>query len=157
MLIVMKISIAVTYMRFGMDVLEDHFIADLSTKYSSSAEFMSFYGLLNFYIYTMVFVYSPSSSATLQSSCKSYFSTYLPIFCILYYILVLGQRLNLLEWHFVPNMHTIEIIDVIIRYIQNCKESAVRRSSRSLLRKDWMGWYDTEWQWKWLRENRLGS
>lgn len=59
----------ITYMRFGINILEDHFVADLATKYSSSVEFMSFYGLLNLYIFTMVFVYSPSSSATLQS-CK---------------------------------------------------------------------------------------
>ena len=70
MLFVLKISMLVTYFRFGMDVLEDHFVADLSTKYSSSAEFMSFYGLLNFYVFIMVFVYSPSCSATLNNSCK---------------------------------------------------------------------------------------
>jgi len=69
MLIVVKIIITVTYLRFGMDILEDHFVAELSTKYSSSAEFMSFYGALNFYIFTMVYVYSPSSSAVLNS-CK---------------------------------------------------------------------------------------
>ena len=136
MLIVMKISIAVTYMRFGMDIIEDHFIADLSTKYSSSAEFMSFYGLLNFYVYTMVFVYSPSSSATLQSSCKPkndrtkyYHYIFIDILrCIL------GQRFNIQPVSFPlksrnecnsqssfsfsltkPNMHTIEVIDVIIR------------------------------------------
>jgi len=70
MLVVMKISIGVTYLKFGMDVLEDHFISELSTKYSSSAAFMAFYGLLNFYIFTMVYVYSPSTSATLQTACK---------------------------------------------------------------------------------------
>jgi len=68
MFLVMKISMIVTYMRFGLDILEDYFIADLSTKYSSSAEFMSFYGLVNFYVFTMVYVYSPSSTATLNSS-----------------------------------------------------------------------------------------
>ncbi|ODM90187.1 Transmembrane protein [Orchesella cincta] len=68
MLIVIKLTIAITYMRFGMDILEDHFVADLSTKYSSSAEFMCFYGLLNFYVFTMVFVYSPASSTVLNNS-----------------------------------------------------------------------------------------
>jgi hypothetical protein len=81
MLVVMKISIAVTYMRFGMDILEDHFVADLATKYSSSAEFMAFYGLLNFYIFTMMFVYSPSTSATLQTACKIKSSIFLVESC----------------------------------------------------------------------------
>jgi len=68
MLIVVKIILMVTYFRFGMDILEDHFVAELNTKYTSSAEFMTFYGTLNLYVYTMVFVYSPSSSAVLNSS-----------------------------------------------------------------------------------------
>lgn len=59
--------LTITYLRFGMDILEDHFVADLSTKYNSSAEFMAFYGTLNFYIFTMAYVYSPSSSAVLNS------------------------------------------------------------------------------------------
>ncbi|XP_021943520.1 transmembrane protein 181 [Folsomia candida] len=68
LLIVVKMILTITYLRFGMDILEDHFVADLSTKYNSSAEFMAFYGTLNFYIFTMAYVYSPSSSAVLNSS-----------------------------------------------------------------------------------------
>ena len=60
MLMVIVISITITVMRFGVTELEDNFVSELSTKYNSSAQFMCFYGLLNFYMYTMAFVYSPS-------------------------------------------------------------------------------------------------
>lgn len=65
MLIVLTLSVVITVMRFGISVLEDNFVADLSTTYGSSAEFMSFYGLLNFYLYTMAYVYSPPPNAFL--------------------------------------------------------------------------------------------
>lgn len=60
MLIVIVISVCVTVTRFGVSALEDNFVAELSTTYNNSAQFMSFYGLLNFYLYTMAYVYSPS-------------------------------------------------------------------------------------------------
>ena len=63
MLIVLAISVAVTVLRFGASALEDNFVSQLSTNYENSAEFLAFYGLLNFYIYTMAFVYSPSRNA----------------------------------------------------------------------------------------------
>ena len=63
MLIVLAISIAIMVLRFGLGFLEDNFVAQLSTHYRNSAEFLSFYGLLNFYLYTMAYVYSPSKNA----------------------------------------------------------------------------------------------
>jgi hypothetical protein len=60
MLIVLAVSLCVTILRFGVGVLEDNFVAELSTNYKSSAQFMSFYSLLNFYLYTMAYVYSPA-------------------------------------------------------------------------------------------------
>lgn len=63
MLIVLSISIAITVLRFGVSVLKDNFVAELSSHYQNSAEFLSFYGLLNFYLYSMAFVYSPSKNA----------------------------------------------------------------------------------------------
>jgi len=60
MLIVLAISLSVTLLKFGVGVLEDNFVAELSTNYKSSAQFMSFYSLLNFYLYTMAYVYSPA-------------------------------------------------------------------------------------------------
>lgn len=61
MLVVLIISLIITVMRFGVGILEDNFVAQLSTNYNSSAQFMSFYGLLNFYLYTMAYVYSPGN------------------------------------------------------------------------------------------------
>lgn len=61
MLVVLSISLAITILRFGVGVLEDNFVAQLSTHYNSSAQFMSFYGLLNFYLFSMAYVYSPGT------------------------------------------------------------------------------------------------
>uniref|UniRef100_A0A182JCN4 Transmembrane protein 181 n=1 Tax=Anopheles atroparvus TaxID=41427 RepID=A0A182JCN4_ANOAO len=63
MLIVLSITLIVTLQHFGFDTLEDNFIAQLYTSYKSSAQFMCFYGLLNFYLYAMAYVYSPSGPA----------------------------------------------------------------------------------------------
>lgn len=60
MIFVVSVTIALAMNRFGFGVLEDNFVASLSTTYKSSAQFMCFYGLLNFYLYTMAYVYSPS-------------------------------------------------------------------------------------------------
>lgn len=74
MLVVLSISLTITVLRFGVGVLEDNFVAQLSTHYNSSAQFMSFYGLLNFYMYAMAYVYSPGShslNGNLQHKIKS--------------------------------------------------------------------------------------
>lgn len=60
MLFVVSITIVLAMNRFGFGVLEDNFVASLNTTYKSSAQFMCFYGLLNFYLFTMAYVYSPS-------------------------------------------------------------------------------------------------
>jgi len=70
MLIVLSISITITVLRFGSTALQDNFVAELSTHYQNSAEFLAFYGLLNFYLYTMAFVYSPSHNAMYESHFK---------------------------------------------------------------------------------------
>ncbi|KAK4881924.1 hypothetical protein RN001_005243 [Aquatica leii] len=68
MLFVLIISFIITGLRFGVGILEDNFVAQLSTKYSSSAHFMSFYGLLNLYVYTMAYVYSPDNGEIYEST-----------------------------------------------------------------------------------------
>ncbi|XP_043917916.1 transmembrane protein 181 isoform X2 [Protopterus annectens] len=68
--VVLVISIAILFLRFGVKVLQDNFVAELSTHYQNSAEFLSFYGLLNFYLYTLAFVYSPSKNALYESQLK---------------------------------------------------------------------------------------
>ncbi|XP_071569724.1 transmembrane protein 181-like [Temnothorax nylanderi] len=50
----------VTARQFGAGVLEDSFASRLSTYYRTSAQFMALYGLLNFYLYTMAYVYAPA-------------------------------------------------------------------------------------------------
>ena len=60
---VFSISLAIIILRFGSGILDENFISDVSSRYGSAAEFLSFYGLLNFYIYTMAYVYSPSKNA----------------------------------------------------------------------------------------------
>lgn len=89
-LFVLGISISVTFFRYGIGVLQDNFIAQLSTNYHNSSEFrnicwfyfmlhivlihntsliqVALYGLLNFYIYTMAYVYSPTSNAVLGTT-----------------------------------------------------------------------------------------
>lgn len=63
MLIILVVSVAITFLRFGGSMLQDNFVSELTTRYQNSVEFVSFYGLLNFYLYTMAFVYSPSKNA----------------------------------------------------------------------------------------------
>ncbi|KAK0059121.1 transmembrane protein 181 [Biomphalaria pfeifferi] len=70
MIIVVSISITITVMRFGGGALQDNFVSELATNYENSAEFVSFYGLLNFYLYTMAFVYSPSPNAMFETHFK---------------------------------------------------------------------------------------
>ncbi|XP_063773714.1 transmembrane protein 181 isoform X2 [Pseudophryne corroboree] len=68
--VVLVISIVILYLRFGSQVLQDNFVAELTTHYQNSAEFLSFYSLLNFYLYTLAFVYSPSKNALYESQLK---------------------------------------------------------------------------------------
>nr|XP_061806668.1 transmembrane protein 181-like isoform X3 [Nerophis lumbriciformis] len=67
--VVLAISLVILYLRFGAKALQDNFVAELSTHYQNS-EFLSFYGLLNFYLYTLAFVYSPSKNALYDSQLK---------------------------------------------------------------------------------------
>uniref|UniRef100_UPI003AAF33C3 transmembrane protein 181 isoform X4 n=1 Tax=Centroberyx gerrardi TaxID=166262 RepID=UPI003AAF33C3 len=67
--VVLIISMVILYLRFGAKALQDNFVAELSTHYQNS-EFLSFYGLLNFYLYTLAFVYSPSKNALYDSQLK---------------------------------------------------------------------------------------
>lgn len=42
-----------------------------SLTFELPAEFLSFYGLLNFYLYTLAFVYSPSKNALYGRCCDT--------------------------------------------------------------------------------------
>uniref|UniRef100_A0A8C6UEU0 Transmembrane protein 181 n=1 Tax=Neogobius melanostomus TaxID=47308 RepID=A0A8C6UEU0_9GOBI len=63
--VVLIISMFILYLRFGAKALQDNFVAEFTP-----AEFLSFYGLLNFYLYTLAFVYSPSKNALYDSQLK---------------------------------------------------------------------------------------
>lgn len=70
MFIILVASVVITFLRFGGTMLQDNFVAELTTHYQNSVEFVSFYGLLNFYLYTMAFVYSPSKNALYETHFK---------------------------------------------------------------------------------------
>ncbi|XP_038047391.1 transmembrane protein 181-like isoform X2 [Patiria miniata] len=70
MLFVVAVCVAVVIMRFGIGILQNNFISELSTYYKNSAEFLAFYSLLNCYLYAMAFVYSPSKNAHKDSYFK---------------------------------------------------------------------------------------
>ncbi|CAG0881490.1 unnamed protein product [Cyprideis torosa] len=66
MVIILLATISMTVLRFGVGILEDHFVSDLNTTYASSSEFMCFYGLFNLYVYTMAYVYLPGDVSPAQ-------------------------------------------------------------------------------------------
>ncbi|XP_050428241.1 transmembrane protein 181 [Adelges cooleyi] len=68
MVISLLICFIITYMRYGFGLIEDTFAADLNTEYMSSALFMTFYGICNFYVYTLAAVYSPAKKPGFESS-----------------------------------------------------------------------------------------
>lgn len=70
MLVVVVVSFIFVMLRYGRTALQNNFIAELETTYKNTAEFLMFYGLLNFYLYTMSFVYSPARNALYDSFFK---------------------------------------------------------------------------------------
>ena len=70
MLVVVIVSFVFVMLRYGRTALQNNFIAELETTYKNTAEFLMFYGLLNFYLYTMSFVYSPARNALYDSFFK---------------------------------------------------------------------------------------
>merc|ERR1739838_856915 len=54
------ICVAFAILRFGKKMLQDNFVASLEVSFNNSAEFVCLYGLINLYVYTLAFVYSPS-------------------------------------------------------------------------------------------------
>lgn len=74
----------------GIGIVEDNFVGQLagqytsnsnlswnnqysiafSVSYKSSAHFMCFYGMINFYIFTMAYVYSPISTMNGKNKLK---------------------------------------------------------------------------------------
>jgi len=67
MLCFVSISIFITTLRFSSEIFEENFVPELTSHYKNSVEFLSIYSLINFYLYTMAFVYSPAKNATIDS------------------------------------------------------------------------------------------
>ncbi|XP_065838196.1 transmembrane protein 181-like [Oscarella lobularis] len=68
MSIVLAVSVAVMVVRFGNAILEPSYLTSPKTEYQNFAEFLAFYSLLNFSMFTMAFVYSPSRLASFDLS-----------------------------------------------------------------------------------------
>lgn len=67
MISVVALSIAILAVRFGFSVLDKNFVPEYSTHSNSSLGFVSMFSLMNIYLYTMAFIYSPSKNAAIDS------------------------------------------------------------------------------------------
>jgi len=67
MLFVVSASIVITTIRFGSGIIEENFVPELASRFKNSVEFLSYYALINFYLYTMAYVYSPAKNAAIDS------------------------------------------------------------------------------------------
>lgn len=56
-------TVTLTVLRFGVNAFDSEFMSNTSGHLHNSAEFVAFYGLVNLYLFTMAFVYSPSKNA----------------------------------------------------------------------------------------------
>lgn len=63
MLLVLGVSITIMIMRFGVNALHDSITREVSVPYGSALQFLAMYSLLNYYVFVMAFVYSPSRNA----------------------------------------------------------------------------------------------
>lgn len=67
LIIIVSFMILLSTLKFGIGAIEDNFVAELNTTYKTSGEFMALYGILNFTIYAMAYVYTPSNSTPFES------------------------------------------------------------------------------------------
>ena len=67
MLWVVSVSIVITALRFGSGIINENFVPELASHHENSAEFVSFYSLINLYLYTIAYVYSPAKNAAIDS------------------------------------------------------------------------------------------
>lgn len=64
---VVIIVILMIGLRFGSRIMEENFVPEWTSQYKNSVEFLSIYSLMNLYLYTMAFIYSPSKNAGMDS------------------------------------------------------------------------------------------
>lgn len=63
MIFVMLVTLITVLLRFGgIGIVEDNFVGQLATNYKSSAHFMCFYSMVNLFVITMAYVYSPTTA-----------------------------------------------------------------------------------------------
>jgi hypothetical protein len=67
MFCVVAISILIITVRFSSEMMEENFVPEFTSRYKTSVEFLAIYSLINLYLYTMAFVYSPSKTAGMDS------------------------------------------------------------------------------------------
>ena len=78
--IIIILCISIVYAKFGFGVLEDNFVSRLYTSYDSATQFISFYALLNLYIYMMVYVYTPSAGREVSGDKRGFCTDLSPRF-----------------------------------------------------------------------------
>ena len=72
-MLVVIVTVLLTAAKFGIaPTVEDHFVAQLSTTYGSSTDFIAVYSLLNLYLYTMAYVYAPPNGSNLNAGIVTY-------------------------------------------------------------------------------------
>eukprot|EP00116_Pleurobrachia_bachei_P004084 sb/3464346/ len=60
--IILLISLVAMSLRFGRAFLERDIVMEITLRWNNAAEFLCFYSLFNFYLFTLAFVYSPSTN-----------------------------------------------------------------------------------------------
>uniref|UniRef100_A0A914XC05 Uncharacterized protein n=1 Tax=Plectus sambesii TaxID=2011161 RepID=A0A914XC05_9BILA len=70
---VIAVTVLLTAAKFGVaPSVEDHFVAQMSTTYESSTDFVAVYSLLNLYLYTMAYVYAPPGGSNRNAGTVTY-------------------------------------------------------------------------------------
>ena len=64
---VVIVCILVTVLRYSSGIMDENFVPEWTSRYKNSVEFLFIYSLMNLYLYTMAFVYSPSKTAGMDS------------------------------------------------------------------------------------------
>jgi len=65
--ILMVCVVSISILRFSSGILEENFVPELSSRYKNSVEFLLVYSLINLYLYTMAYVYSPAKNAGIDT------------------------------------------------------------------------------------------
>lgn len=76
--LVIVVTVLLTAAKFGIaPSVEDHFVAQLSTTYGSSTDFVAIYSMLNLYLYTMAYVYAPPTGSERDGGTVTYGKSFL--------------------------------------------------------------------------------